>query len=201
MAARRGLLQSVERRTNHAINREEWLGVARSRKSSKNRSPIETSPFLQSHPTREELVAMGSGKTCIAPRRSFAVAVNVALVPGGSRMNRMCACDAVRRAAGPHRQVQPFLSGCGLGSRWISLSIDQLCVRSRSDSTLRGELPTARCGPRITFVSSKWTTRKLDQVPNTEAFANLPQLGSNSAHNPRRSVNIVLSACPQKSPS
>ena len=107
-----------------------------------------------------------------------AVAVNVALVPGGSRMNRMRACDAVRRAAGPHRQVQPFLSGCGLGSRRISPSIDQLCVRSRSDSTLRGELPTARCGPRITFVSSKWTTRKVDQVPNTEAFANLPQLGS-----------------------
>src|SRR3984885_14063922 len=107
-----------------------------------------------------------------------AVAVYVALVPGGSRTNRMCACDAVRRAAGPHRQVQPFLSGCGLGSRWISPSIDQLCVRSRSDSNLRGELPTARCGPRITFVSSKWTTRKVDQVPNTEAFANLPQLGS-----------------------
>jgi hypothetical protein len=107
-----------------------------------------------------------------------AVAVNVALVPGGSRMNRMRACDAVRRAAGPHRQVQPFLSGCGLGSRRISPSIDQLCVRSRSDSTLRGKLPTARCGPRITFVSSKWTTRKVDQVPNTEAFANLPQLGS-----------------------
>ena len=90
----------------------------------------------------------------------------------------MSVCDAVRRAAGPHRQVQPFLSGCGLGSRWISPSIDQVCVRSRSDSTLRGELPTARCGPRITFVSSKWTTRKVDQVPNTEAFANLPQLGS-----------------------
>ena len=107
-----------------------------------------------------------------------AVAVNVALVPEGSRMNRMRACDAVRRAAGPHRQVQPFLSGCGLGSRRISPSIDQLCVRSRSDSTLRGELPTARYGPRITFVSSKWTTRKVDQVPNTEAFANLPQLGS-----------------------
>ena len=66
----------------------------------------------------------------------------------------------------------------GFGSRRISPSIDQLCVRSRSDSTLRGELPTARCGPRITFVSSKWTTRKVDQVPNTEAFANLPQLGS-----------------------
>jgi hypothetical protein len=108
-----------------------------------------------------------------------AVAVNVALVPGGSRMNRMRACEAVRRAAGPHRQVQAFLSGCGLGSRRISPSIDQLCVRSRSVSTLRGELPTARCGPRITFVSSKWTTtRKVDQVPNTEAFANLPQLGS-----------------------
>ena len=107
-----------------------------------------------------------------------AVAVNVALDPEGSRMNRMRACDAVRRAAGPHRQVQPFLSGCGLGSRRISPSIDQLCVRSRSDSNLRGELPTARCGPRITFVSSKWTTRKVDQVPNTEAFANLPQLGS-----------------------
>jgi hypothetical protein len=90
----------------------------------------------------------------------------------------MRACDAVRRAAGPHRQVQPFLSGCGLGSRWISPSIDQICVRSRSDSTLRGELPTARCGPRITFVISKWTTRKVDQVPNTEASANLPQLGS-----------------------
>ena len=27
-------------------------------------------------------------------------------------------------------------------------------------------------------MSSKWTTRKVDQVPNTEAFANLPQLGS-----------------------
>jgi hypothetical protein len=90
----------------------------------------------------------------------------------------MRACDAVRRAAGPHRQVQPFLSGYGLGSRWISSSIDQICVRSRSDFTLRGELPTARCGPRITFVSSKGTTRKVDQVPNTEAFANLPQLGS-----------------------
>jgi hypothetical protein len=87
-------------------------------------------------------------------------------------------CDAVRRAAGPHRQVQPFLSGCGIGSRRISPSIDQLCVRSRGDSTLRRELPTARCGLRITFVSSKWTTRKVDQVPNTEAFANLPQLGS-----------------------
>ncbi len=107
-----------------------------------------------------------------------AVAVNVALVPGGSRMNRMRACDAVRRAAGPHRQVQPFLSGCGLGSRRISPSIDRIYVQSRSDSTLRGELPTARCGPRITFVSSKWTTRKVDQVPNTEAFANLPQVGS-----------------------
>ena len=47
-----------------------------------------------------------------------------------------------------------------------------------SDSTLRGELPTARCGPRITFVSSNRTTRKVDQVPNTEAFANLPQFGS-----------------------
>jgi hypothetical protein len=32
----------------------------------------------------------------------------------------MTACDAVRRAAGPHRQVQPFLSGCGLGSRRFS---------------------------------------------------------------------------------
>jgi hypothetical protein len=52
------------------------------------------------------------------------------------------------------------------------------CVRRRSDSTLRGELPTARCGPRITFVSSEWTTRKVDQLPNTEAFANLPRLGS-----------------------
>jgi hypothetical protein len=91
---------------------------------------------------------------------------------------RFRACDAVRRAACPHWQVQPFLSGCGLGARRISPSIDQICVRSRSDSTLRGELPTARCGPRITFVSSKWTTRKVDQVPNTEAFANLPQLDS-----------------------
>jgi hypothetical protein len=107
-----------------------------------------------------------------------AMAVNVALVPGGSRMNRMRACDAVRRAAGPHREVQPYLSGCGLGSRRISPSIDQLFVRSRSDSTLRAELPTARYGTRITFVSSKWTTRKVGQVPNTEAFANLPQLGS-----------------------
>jgi hypothetical protein len=90
----------------------------------------------------------------------------------------MRACDAVRRAAGPHRQVQPFLSGCGLGSRRISSSIHQICVRSRSASTLGGELPTPRCGLRITFVSSKWTTRKVDQVPNTEAFANLPQLRS-----------------------
>jgi len=80
-----------------------------------------------------------------------AVAVNGALVPGGSRMNPMRACDAVRRAAAPHRQVQPFLSGCGLGSRRISPSIDQLCVRRRGDSTLRGELPTARWGPRITL--------------------------------------------------
>ena len=86
----------------------------------------------------------------------------------------MRACDAVRRAAGPHRQVQPFLSGCGLGSRRISPSIDQLCVRSRSDSTLRGEMPPARCCLRIKFVSSTWTTRKVDQVPTTEAFANLP---------------------------
>jgi hypothetical protein len=51
-------------------------------------------------------------------------------------------------------------------------------MRSRSDSTLRGELPIAHCGPRITFVSSKWTTRKVDQAPNSEAVANLPQLGS-----------------------
>jgi len=28
------------------------------------------------------------------------------------------------------------------------------------------------------IVSSKWTTHKVDQAPNTEAFANLPQLGS-----------------------
>jgi hypothetical protein len=107
-----------------------------------------------------------------------AVAVNVALVPGGSRMNRMRACDAVRLAVAPHRQVQPFWSGCGLGSRRISSSIHQICVRSRSASTLGGELPAARCGPRITFVSSKWITHKVEQVPNTEAFANLPQLGS-----------------------
>ncbi len=108
-----------------------------------------------------------------------AVAVNVALVPGGSTMNRMRPCDAVRRApVAPHRRVQPFSSGCGLGSRRISPSIDQLFVRSRSDSTLGGELPTARCGPRITFVSSMWTTRQVDQVPNTEAFANLPQVCS-----------------------
>jgi hypothetical protein len=106
-----------------------------------------------------------------------AAAVNVALVPLGSRMNRIRACDAVRRAAGPHRRVQPFLSGCGLGSRWISPSIHQIFVRSRSDSPLRGELPAARCGRRITFVSSKWTTRKVDQVSDTEAFANLPQPG------------------------
>jgi hypothetical protein len=72
-------------------------------------------------------------------------------------MNRMRARDAVRRAAGPHRQVQPLLCGCGLISRRISPSIDQICVPSRSDSTLRGELPTARCGPRITFASSKQT--------------------------------------------
>jgi hypothetical protein len=107
-----------------------------------------------------------------------AMAVDVALVPGGSRMNRMRACDAVRRAVAPHRQVQPLLSGCGLGSRRIAPSIDQLYVRSHSDSPLRGERPTARCGPRITFVSSKWTTRNVDQVPNTEAFANLPQFDS-----------------------
>jgi hypothetical protein len=50
--------------------------------------------------------------------------------------------DAVRRAAGPHRRVQPLLSGCWLGSRRISPNIDQLSVRSRSDATLRGELPT-----------------------------------------------------------
>ena len=90
----------------------------------------------------------------------------------------MRACDTVRRAVAPNRQVQSFLSGCGLGSRRISSSINQLCVRNRSDSTLRGELPTARCGPRITIASSNWTTRKVDQVPNTEALANFPQLRS-----------------------
>ena len=90
----------------------------------------------------------------------------------------MRACDTIRQAAGPHRQVQPFLSSCGLGSRRISPSIDQLFVRSRGDFTLRGERPTARCGLRITFVSSKSTIRKVDQVPNTEAFAILPQLRS-----------------------
>ena len=107
-----------------------------------------------------------------------AVAVNVALAPGGSRMNRMSACNAVRRAMAPHRQVRPFLSGRGLGSGRISPSIHQICVGSRSASTQRGELPTARCGPRIKFVLSNWTTRKVDQVPNSEAFANHPQLRS-----------------------
>ena len=58
----------------------------------------------------------------------------------------------------------------------ISPSIDRYICK-HSDSTLRGELPTARCGLRITFVSSRWTTRKVDQVPNTEAFAT-PQVGS-----------------------
>ena len=87
-------------------------------------------------------------------------APNVALVPAGSGMNRMRVCDSVRRAAGPYRQVQPFLAVCGLGSQRISLSILQICVRSGSAPTLRGELPTARCGP------------------NTEAFANFPQLRS-----------------------
>ena len=115
-----------------------------------------------------------AGKTCIAP-----VAVNVALVPGGSTMNRMRPCDAVRRSVGP--QTGGFSRSrlaAGFDPGGFPRSIDQLFVRSRSDSTLGGELPTARCGPRITFVSSMWTTRQVDQVPNTEAFANLPQVCS-----------------------
>ena len=58
------------------------------------------------------------------------------------------------------------------------MSINQIFVKSRRASTLCGELPTARFGPRIKFMSSTWTTRKVDQVPNTEAFVNLPQLHS-----------------------
>ena len=51
---------------------------------------------------------------------------------------------------------------------------------SKAASVLnRGDrVATFRCNPRFMIVSSDRTTRKVDQVPNTEAFANLPQLGS-----------------------
>jgi hypothetical protein len=99
-------------------------------------------------------------------------------------MNRTRACDAVRRPVAPHRQVQPFVSGCGLGSRRISPSIDQLCVcgaaaippcaaNCRQPDAVRESRSCHRSGQPL-----RWTTPKVDQVPNTEAFANLPQLGS-----------------------
>jgi hypothetical protein len=76
-----------------------------------------------------------------------AVAVNAALVPGASRMNRMRACDAVRRAAGPHRQVQPFLSGCGLGS-----NVPFSCPLFRG--LFRGSYRSGRSATRWTAIGS-----------------------------------------------
>ena len=113
-----------------------------------------------------------------AERHASRAAVNVALVPGGSSMNRIRACVAVRRVRAPTGRFSRSYLAAGLDPGGFPRASARYVCGARTDSTLRGELPTARCGLRITFVSSKWTTRKVDQVPNTEAFANLPQLGS-----------------------
>ena len=113
-----------------------------------------------------------------AERHVLRRAVNVAVVPGGTRTNRMRACDAVRRACRPAPSGSAVL---GCLRAWIRADFlehpSDMCAEPQHFH-LRGELPTTRTGPRIKFMSSNWTTRKVDQAPNTEAFANLPLLRS-----------------------
>jgi len=47
--------------------------MGKTRRSTKTRPPIETSPSLQSHPTREELYAMGKSLRKKCPRHNHAV--------------------------------------------------------------------------------------------------------------------------------
>ena len=44
--------------------------MGKDKKSSKKQAPIETSPSLQSHPTREELYAMGKSLRDKCPRHA-----------------------------------------------------------------------------------------------------------------------------------
>ncbi len=59
--------------THSAILCEVGLSMAKRQKSSKTQSPIETSPSLQTHPTLDELYAMGKSLREKCPRQDHAV--------------------------------------------------------------------------------------------------------------------------------
>jgi hypothetical protein len=106
------------------------------------------------------------------------VVTNVAVAPGGLKMTRMRACNPVRCAIAPRRQVHPVLVACGLGPGRLCSGIHRMCLRSRGASTLRlGErAATIRCDRGLRTKSSNLTTGQVDQVPHTEAFADFAQL-------------------------
>ena len=106
------------------------------------------------------------------------VVTNVAVAPGGLKMTRMRACNPVRCAIAPRRQVHPVLVACGLGPGRLCSGIHRMCLRSRGASTLRlGErAATIRCDRGLRTNSSNLTTGQVDQVPHTEAFADFAQL-------------------------
>ena len=110
--------------------------------------------------------------------RQCAGVTKLAVAPVGLKMTRTRACNAVRCATAPQRQVQPVLVACGLGSGRLCSGIHRVCVRSRGASTLRpGErAATTRCDLGFRTVLSKRTASQVDQVPHTEAFADFAQL-------------------------
>ena len=90
-------------------------------------------------------------------------------------MTRMRACNPVRCAVAPYRQVQPVLVARGLGPGRLCSGIHRMCVRSRGASTLRPRkrAATIRRDLGLRTVSSNRTAGQVDQVPHTEAFADL----------------------------
>jgi hypothetical protein len=103
---------------------------------------------------------------------------NVAVASGSLKMTRMRACNLVRCAIAPHRQVQPVLLARGLGPVRIGSGIHRMCVRSGGACTLRPGVraATIRCDRGFRTVSSDRAAGQADQVPHTEAFADFAQL-------------------------
>src|SRR5271157_5787981 len=86
------------------------------KKSSKKQTPLETSPSLQSHPTPEELYAMGKGLRDKCPRHDHAVwqapdnrPDPLALIEESDK-GRIPQLVPVRRAACCSRRL-PFIAG------------------------------------------------------------------------------------------